>query len=111
MKKTVLSLVIAISFSGCFLYNENYNAGQAALKIGDVTAAKEQFKIGCDTGNDRYSCYNFSYYAHEDKDYEQALPYAKKACDLGNYKGCAALAYMYEMGEGVQQSYSKAIPY
>ncbi|MDR2081638.1 MAG: sel1 repeat family protein [Campylobacteraceae bacterium] len=109
--KIVFFIIVMVLFNGCFLYNENFNAGNAALKKGDTATAKEQFKIGCDSGGDKYSCYNYSYVTYQDKEYEKAIPYAKKACDLGNYKGCAALGHVYEMGEGVKQNYSEAVIY
>jgi TPR repeat protein len=104
-------LIIAVFFSGCFLYNENYSAGQNAIRRGDIATAKEQFKIGCDVGGDSSSCYGYFYYTYYDKEYEQSIPYAKKTCDLGNYKGCAALGELYETGEGLDQNYSKAAVY
>jgi TPR repeat protein len=111
MLRVALFFAIMVFLGGCFLYNENYNAGQAALKSGNIAVAKEQFRIGCDTGGDKYSCHNYFYLAYQDKNYEQAIPYAKKACDLRNYKGCGALGHMYEMGEGLEQNYSEASVY
>lgn len=109
--KIVLFFIVAVFFSGCFLYNENYLAAKDALKRGDLATAKREFKIGCDAGGDSASCYNYFYYIYQDKQYEEAILYAQKACNLRNYKGCFALGYMYETGEGLEQNYSSAAVY
>jgi TPR repeat protein len=47
--------------------------------------------------------------AFEEKDYGKAFDFFKKACDMGDAKGCNNLGVMYMNGLGVGKDYHKAI--
>lgn len=49
--------------------------------------------------------------AYKAKNYAQAFKHFKKAADLGNAAGMAAVGEGYFFGEGVAQNYSKAVEY
>ena len=49
--------------------------------------------------------------AYERGDFKSAFELFEKSCKEGNAKACFNLAVMYDKGEGVQKSKSKAIHY
>lgn len=49
--------------------------------------------------------------AYESKDFKSAFEFFEKSCNEGSGKGCFNLAIMYDKGEGVKKSKSKAIHY
>jgi TPR repeat protein len=112
MKNIVLLVVILLLFGGCaFLLDENFKAGNAAMKNGNYEEAMMYFQTGCDENGDKYSCNNFGVYSYQNKDYIQAVTYLKKACEMKHESSCEALGNMYSNGDGVAQNYKEALNY
>ncbi|MDR2789628.1 MAG: sel1 repeat family protein [Campylobacteraceae bacterium] len=111
MKNTIL-LAAALLFGGCSLFtNENFSAGNAAMKSGNYAEAMSYFQTGCDKDGDKYSCNNFGVYSHQNKDYVQAAAYLQKACRMKYDKSCETLGNMYGNGDGVTQDYKQSLNY
>ena len=64
-----------------------------------------EFSYG-DTGLD---CLMKGKKALEGKDYNEALNFFKKACEMGVAKGCTNLGLMYKEGLGVSKDYRRAV--
>ena len=79
--------------------NENKNACKRLVN-SDSLASVEQ----CD----KESCNNIGRAYFVAKNYQQALKYFKKACELNDKFGCANLANLYYQGQGVKQNFAKA---
>jgi len=77
----------------------------------------ELFRKSCDDGNFAEGCYR---YAAEfirgmegicDRNMETAFKYSLKACNLGDYRGCANVAVMYQKGDGVERNHTEFLKY
>jgi TPR repeat protein len=115
MRQAVL-LLAAVLLGGCtamnkVFYDDDFVDGNNAYQRGDYITAAAYYKTACDERSDKGSCYNLGHIYYDDKDFANAIVYFRKACDVRNPKGCHAIGYMYEMGEGLTQSYSEAVPY
>ncbi len=55
--------------------------------------------------------YSMAQKAYQNKDYQKALEYYKKAASMGNVRAYFNLGIMYGNGEGVAQDTDKAIKY
>ena len=51
------------------------------------------------------------YNAYKNDDYENAIKYNKKACDLNDSYGCFILGNMYGQGQGVRKDINKALEF
>ena len=45
------------------------------------------------------------------QDYNKAMEFFGKACEMGYALGCGVLAYLYYIGDGVRQDYNKAMEF
>ncbi len=81
------------------LDNENVRSCQRLANSGILPSAEQ-----CD----KETCSNIGVVYKKTENYQQALKYYKKACELNNGFGCANLANLYYQGKGVKQNFHKA---
>ena len=79
--------------------NENKNACQRLIDSDSLLSVEQ-----C---NEK-KCNNIGVVYRRTENYQQALKYYKKACELNNEFGCANLANLYYQGQGVKQDFAKA---
>lgn len=90
----------------------NYEAGLAAIEVGDYSTAFDQFKALAEQG-DMDSQYNVAgmYYRGDGvaQDYKAAMNWYAKAATQGNAFAQTNLALMYREGRGVEQDYKESV--
>jgi len=83
---------------------EDYAAGSAAYRVGDVRGAIAKLRPGADAGDARSQALLGSLLERD----EDAVHYLKLAAEQGNADGAYGLAGKYAAGEGVKKSPDEA---
>lgn len=93
-----ICLVLGMKYEIKYLTDEDPNTRDKTLEI---------FRKGCSLKGGA-SCYHagkFSIDAFKEPDYSQAMTFYKKACDLGESRGCTALDDLYAQGHTINKRY------
>ena len=118
MKKLVLATILGLGvanlnaenlsdeqvnqlFEDC-LVNENVRSCQMLVDGNNLKSVEQ-----CDKEN----CNNIGSVYCKAKNYQQALKYYKKACELNNETGCFNLAGLYYKGQGTKQNFAEAFKF
>ena len=84
------------------LDNENKNSCQRLANSGNLISTEQCYKETC---NDIGLIFD------EAQNYQQALKYYKKACELNDEWGCGNLANLYYAGWGVEQNFAESFKF
>ncbi|MEM1150385.1 MAG: tetratricopeptide repeat protein [Pseudomonadota bacterium] len=88
-----------------------YRNGDAAFRLGHMTAAFTLFEIRCAEGS-AYDCYRqgdmYRRALGTEQDYDLAAAAYDRACELGYGEACRAIANMYFEGRGLALDYPAA---
>ena len=82
--------------------NGNKNSCQRLTNSGSLINVEQ-----CD----KETCNNIGRAYFVAKNYQQALKYFKKACELNDKFGCGNLAILYDTGQGIKQDFAKAFKF
>ena len=84
------------------LNNENLSSCQRLVNSGNLISIEQCDKETC---SDIGRVYNIA------QNYQQALKYYKKACELNDKFGCNDLATLYYQGQGVKQNFTETFKF
>lgn len=89
--------------------------GMAYYITENYQQANLYYKKGCDTFNERVSCFNLGNNYHQGlgirQDFAKARHYYEKGCNLNFGPACNSLGQLYYEGKGVRQNDSTAKKY
>lgn len=107
MRSLILALLFAASLAAVAGPQEDFAAGDAAYRRGDVRGAIASLRKSADAGHVRAQVLLGSILDAAEQD-EEAARYLRMAADQGDAEGSYLLAALYASGEGVPIDQAKA---
>ena len=83
-------------------WNENMNSCQRLIDSNSLESVEQCNKETCGV---------VGYVYGKAENYQQAIKYYKKACELNDEIGCSQLAISYDRGQGVKQNFAEAFKF